>query len=215
MTDEEAGCARVVEETHAFYAAHHAALGDRGYHVMYGPPVARPPILFVGYQPGGRQTTGDHERPAPAERWPAACLYATEPWRLAVAMRAMFGADLLARCTGLNAVFVRSPDVRTYKAEVALALRREIAAFCLPRVRAVVEALDPGLVVAIGFDALRAFGATEPLLVNPKRRTLATCGAIGGREAIAVMHLSGAQIATADRAAIAELVLVRAGVPRR
>lgn len=197
-------------DTHLYYAEHHADFCNRGYHVMYGPPIERAPILFIGYQPGGDHHTDDHQRPATTGSWPQVAYYATAPWTLARHMRAMFGADLLSQCTGLNAIFFRSPNIAVYQAEVPLARRRQAATFCLDRVQKMTSMLQPSLVVGIGFQTLQLFGPTQPALHNDRGRTLLVAGAIGGIPALASLHLSGARIAAGDRRLIADAVLKRA-----
>jgi hypothetical protein len=202
-------CREVVEATHTAYRRHHASLGERGYHVMYGPPKTESPILFIGYQPGGSHRTDDHLRDIPRTYWPEVSYYATESWRLAAIMRAMFGETLLRDCTGLNAIFFRSPNVATYASEVPLQLRRELADFCLAQATRVVAALRPKMVVGIGFESLRLFGPTNPALNSANGRVLVEAGDIGATPAFATLHLSGARISTSDRAAIASFVAAR------
>ena len=203
-------CRDAIEQTHALYCANYEALGSRGYHVMYGPPKPNAPILFIGYQPGGDHLTNDHLLNEPAVFWPEISYYATEPWRLAVNLRNMFGNEILRESTGLNAIFFRSPNMKTYNAEVPLLVRRELATFSVTQVRRIVDALTPKLVVGIGFDSLRLFGSTSPVLISPKGRVLAESGLVGSRPAIGVLHLSGAQISNIDRLEIARFV--RAGL---
>lgn len=210
MTPEQV--VRAVEvETQAYYRENHADFQDRGYHIMYGPPLPRAPILFMGYQPGGDQRTNDHRREQVGGRWPAVSFYATEDWTLARSMRAMFGADLLKRCTGLNAIFFRSPNIRVFEREVSLHRRRDATRFAVERVARVVAALQPKLVVAIGFKSLRLFGPTEDVLVNARGRSLIIGGAVAGVAALGTLHLSGARIASLDRAAIARTIIEATG----
>ena len=101
-----------------------------GFKVLYGPPLYQPPIFFIGYQPGGN---------APEEysdRWPPACQYATENWALAVKMRQLFGRELLERCCGVNAIFIRSPSMLDYRRDYSRQVRAEVASFCLDRAQA-------------------------------------------------------------------------------
>ncbi|MGI3776721.1 MAG: hypothetical protein ACRYGC_05430 [Janthinobacterium lividum] len=201
----DAVCRAVYAETAAFYAALAPRLGPaaRGYEILYGPPLRAPPILFIGTQPGGTRVS--HHRPHGADlggTWPEGCEYATAPWPMAAHMRAMFGAPLLSRCTGTNAVFLRAPDVATYRREVPAALRREAAAFCRARVERMVRAMRPARIVAIGFDSLAAFGPTEPVLASPSGRTLLRAGTVAGQAATATLHLTGAWMTAADRTAM-------------
>ena len=200
-------CRDAIEQTHAVYRANYGALSSRGYHVMYGPPKLNAPILFIGYQPGGDHRTSDHLFEKPAVFWPEISYYATEPWRLAVNLRNMFGHEILRESTGLNAIFFRSPNIKTYNSEVPRQIRRELAAFSVTQARRIVDALTPKLVVGIGFDSLRLFGPTSPALISSKGRVLAENGFVGSRPAIGVLHLSGAQISNIDRAEIAQFVI--------
>jgi hypothetical protein len=202
---------RAIEaETHDYYRRHHADFRDRGYHVMYGPPIRGAPILFAGYQPGGPQRTDDHRRSAGAGAWPALPYYATEDWPLALRLQAMFGTELLRRCTGLNAVFFRSPKIATYANEVSVARRRDAAIFSVERATRLIAALGPKLVVAIGLTSFRLFGPTTSSLANARGRTLLIEGAIAGVPAIGTLHLSGARIASIDRNAMADAILTQA-----
>jgi hypothetical protein len=51
--------AKLYEKTADFYAKIQPDLATRGrdfkYRILYGPPFPNPPILWIGYQPGGRK----------------------------------------------------------------------------------------------------------------------------------------------------------------
>ncbi len=208
--DPVAVCRAIYGEVAQFYAALAPRLGEaaRGYEILYGPPLCRPPVLFVGTQPGGTRVSQHRERGADlGGAWPEGCEYATAPWPMAVRMRAMFGAALLSRCTGTNAVFLRAPDVATYRREVPAGLRREVAGFCAARVERMVRAMRPERVVAIGFDSLAAFGPSEPVLWSASGRALLRTGAVAGQPAIATLHLTGAWMSVPDRRAMTEGLL--------
>lgn len=179
-----------------------------GFKILYAPPVYQPPILFVGYQPGGGADDFERETARGSDKsWPAACEYATESWRLAKQMRQMFGRGFLEQCMGINAIFLRSPTVDDYKRSLAKDIRAQVENFCLTRVNQIIEATDPKKIVAIGFDTLKLFSESEPDLTNEKGRTLTKMGKIGGRSAVATLHLSGAQISNVDRDRIRDRVL--------
>ena len=202
----------VYGETAEFYASLAPRLGvaARGYEILYGPPLRAPPVLFIGTQPGGTRVSQHRARGADlGGGWPEECEYATAPWPMAVHMRAMFGAALLSRCTGTNAVFLRAPDVATWRREVPTGVRREVAAFCAARVERMVRAMRPERVVAIGFDSLAAFGPTEPVLWSASGRALLRAGAVAGCPAVATLHLTGAWMTGADRAAMTAGLLDR------
>lgn len=211
MSIEEKICASVIAETHAFYREHHEALCDRGYEVLYGPPMSKPDIFFFGFQPGGDHATKQHEQDVSSRSWPEKCYYSTENWRLAKVMQMMFGQNLLERSTGANAIFFRSPSMSTYYSEVRVELLAEIDDFCRIRLHRIIDALQPKLIVAIGFSALNQFGPSYPVLTSSQGRCLMQLGSVGGRRAYSTLHLSGARISDADRKQIANFVRDRAG----
>ncbi len=213
--DPVATCRAIYDEVAAFYAALAPQLGSaaRGYEILYGPPLHAPPVLFVGTQPGGTRVSQHRAHGADlGGAWPEGCEYATAPWPMAAHMRAMFGVALLSRCTGTNAVFLRAPDVVTYRRELEAGLRREVAAFCAARVERMVRAMRPERIVAIGFDSLAAFGPSEPVLWGASGRALLRAGAVAGRPALATLHLTGAWISGPDRRAMTEGLLGRLGL---
>lgn len=71
-------------------------------------------------------------------------------------MRTIWGAELLARCTGLNSIFFRSRNKSEW-AKIPLLLRQEMEEFCYSRLRALVEALSPKQVVFIGLSSFDRF----------------------------------------------------------
>ena len=172
-----------------------------GFKVLYGPPLYRPPIFFIGYQPGGAAPE------AYSDRWPPACQYATENWALAVKMRQLFGRDLLERCCGVNAIFIRSPSMRDYRRDYSRQVRAEVASFCLDRVASLVRAIEPQKLVVIGHGTLRLFGRTEAGLNSAAGRVLTRTGFVAGRPAVSVLHLTGAHIASQDLVALQVEVL--------
>jgi hypothetical protein len=193
--DLEAVCRDVHAQTQAFHARVASRLGhrDHGFRVLYGPPFPEAPVLFLGFQPGGgkEDMSSDHHA-----GWPERCEYAHETWLLAKRMRAIWGADFLDRCTGLNLIFFRARNIRAWKALEAN-LRNEIECFCRAQVERVVEAIAPKRIVVIGigtFDRLKV----ENVELFKKGRTLAKVGKIYGRPAPGVIHLSGAHLSGAD-----------------
>ncbi|MCU1247890.1 MAG: hypothetical protein JWQ49_919 [Edaphobacter sp.] len=208
MINIENVCRAIYTETGRFYEELQPRMGDLafGYKIMYGPPVIRPRVLFLGYQPGGAAADDERERANGAhEGWPQGSEYASERWRLAAIMQKMFDRDKLKCCTGLNAIFLRAPSVESWE-RTRRDLRDTVEAFCLPRVNQIVQALQPVLVVAIGFKALDLFGPSHIDLVNAKGRVITKSGVIAGYPAIGTLHLSGAQISGLDRVRIAERV---------
>ena len=194
-----------LKETHEFYRDNYKGLANHGYSIAYGPVYSRPPVLFLGYQPGGRHTTEQHLTLLPTETPPSTSYYATDGWPLASNMRTMWPHGLLARATGLNAIFFRSPSIDEFSTISRDTLRRA-KNFSVPRASKLIEAIDPIVIVGIGFATLRLFGEAEPVLCNGRGRTLIRQGVIAGRPAFGTLHLSGARISTADRQAIADFI---------
>ena len=199
-------CRRVIDETHAFYCEYHSELGDRGYEVLYGPPIERAPVFFLGFQPGGQHTTQDHAHAVPSRYWPEKSYYATEEWKLARELQAMFGSKFLTRCTGANAMFFRSPSMADFYSEVPGNVLVKCDQFCQAKLREMLDCLQPLAIVCIGFATMRRFGLTAPILANAKGRSLIEEGTVLGFPALATLHLSGARIASEDRRLIADFI---------
>lgn len=213
QTITDAKCQEIYREARTFFDKISSS-PNYGFKILNGPPLYQPPILFVGYQPGGGSDDGELEKSRGAEdRWPAVCEYATESWILAKKMRRMFGRQYLAQCVGMNAIFLRAPHVDEYKRDFDKNLREQVEQFCLPKVAQIIEATDPAKVVAIGFDTLNLFGGGIDGLVskgkNGRPRPLTRVGQIAGRQAIATLHLSGARISNTDLDRIRDHVLAQ------
>jgi hypothetical protein len=204
---------QLYQETSDFYTEIRPTLieenHDCWYRILYGPPFPKPPVLWIGYQPGGDEAE-------PGERYDtwsgSVCDYADKDWTLAHAMRRMFPTDFLAQTVALNAIFLRSPDLKTYKG-LPEELRNRTFDFCKARLETFVELLDPQLIVVIGFATLRLF--CEPVVeLKTEKRNLILRGKIGSRSAIAPQHLSGARLSRGDRIKIAEHIRVLLGHDR-
>ncbi len=211
QTDNEAAvlCRRIYIKTKDIYKTIPDGPGKLGFQILYGPPFREAPILFIGYQPGTGLKSPEEEREYGSEDgWPSVCEFATEKWVLAKNMRRMFGRELLQRCVGVNAIFMRSPSLEHYRKHVTLELRRKIEKFCLVQITEMVETLRPKVVVVMGFETLALFGKSKSVLISEgSQRVLAKTGSVAGREAIGTLHLSGARISALDRAAIASHIL--------
>lgn len=198
MNAEEV-CRDIYRETQAFYAEKVLELGSRayGFRILYGPPIFNAPILFLGYQPGGNIKDAEIGVASGEQTgWPPCCDYAVANWRLAKRMQEVLSVPLLKRCTGLNAIFFRSPNIRTWK-NIPSLLHKEVEEFSLTRARIIVETLRPQLIVVVGigtFDRLTSGVAT----LTGNQRTLAKRGVLWGAPACGIIHLSGAQIARND-----------------
>ncbi len=188
-------CRGIYRDMAALYAELEPALaGDGpapGYAILFGPPRLRPPILFIGYQPGGPYgPMPDAASPSP---WPPVSQYATCSWRLALRLQDIYGKELLARCTGTNALFVRARSSTHYKAYPSAA-RRRIEAFCIPACRRLIETMQPEKVVVLGLGSLGLLGKAGqvPIATGAKGRWLVCGGTIAGRPVTAVLHPTGA-----------------------
>lgn len=187
---------------------------DFGYKIFNSPPLHRPRVLFIGYQPGGKEDSFQYE----VERmshltWPTEAEYATAPWQLAVNMRRMFGSRLdLRQCVGMNGIFLRSPSVKQYRKDVGRGDRKRLEEFCRRHVLRIVDLLEPQSVVCIGFDALKLFCKTPPAaLHNEEGGVLVRTGNIGPYTANAVLHLSGCRISAPDRRSLADFIIEESG----
>jgi hypothetical protein len=162
-----------------------------GYAILFGPPRLRPPILFVGYQPGGPYgPVPDAASPTP---WPLTSQYAACSWRLALRLQDIYGKELLARCTGLNAIFVRARSSTHYKDYPSTA-RQRIEAFCIPACRRLIEAMQPEKVVVLGLGSLGLLGKAgqASIATGAKGRWLVCDGTVASRPVTAVLHPTGA-----------------------
>lgn len=187
-TTAEDICSRIYRETNDFYKSKTEELGPaaRGFRILYGPPTVGTPLLFIGYQPGGRHGAVVSEH----ERWPPVSEYTTADWRLACQIRSIWCAEAVAQSTGLNAVFFRSPSKTCWR-RLPLNLRRQLQTFSLERVEEVVGALRPQTIVIIGIGTFDILTKGDEVL-RGERRALVKRGELWGVPAFGVVHLSGA-----------------------
>jgi hypothetical protein len=198
-------CRQIYEKTGSFYKEISNDLkDDPGFQILYGPPFFETPVLFLGYQPGKGCKTALEERKYGSERrWPKRTEFATECWPLAVNLRRMFGGEFLERCVGTNAIYIRANSLDDYNKYVDDKLRAKIGEFCFPLVEQMLSAIQPRLVVAIGFATLNLFGGGDADEKSAKSgRVLTRTGQIFGRDALGVLHLTGARISNQDRETI-------------
>ena len=200
----DAACREIYAKTNMVYDRYKAQLGSAalGFKILYGPPHAKPPILFIGDQPGGRINEDfKNER----DSWFPQCEYASEAWPLAANMQRMFGSQLLLRCVGINSNFFRAPTATDWKC-VPVPVRGPLEAHSREQLARLIDLLEPAEIVVIGFSTLDKFGPTTTRLVGSNNRVLMKSGNLLRRPAVATLHLSGAQISREDRLRIAEAV---------
>ena len=204
-------CSQIYKDAKKFYAEEFKDReDDPGFQILYGPPFFHAPVLFLGYQPGsgkGCKTALEEREYGSEDRWPSKSEYVTESWPLAKRLREMFGKDFIEKCVGLNAIFVRAGSMQKYS-ELDRALRSQIEEFCRLRVEKMVNAIQPKLIVAIGFATLDLLAVDDVDITktNQNGRVLTKRGKIFGRDALGVLHLSGARISIPDRKTIADIV---------
>jgi hypothetical protein len=199
-------CRNIYSQTKVFYGQmSEGRTDDCGFQILYGPPYYQAPILFIGYQPGrGTKSPAQERIDGSEDRWPLRSEYSTEDWPLAQCLRNLFGQELIERCVGLNAIFIRSNNIKQYEKQFDRALRTRIKTFCLSRVEQMVHAIQPVAIVAIGLASLDLFGGSTKDKRGEKGRVLTKLGKIAGRNALGVLHLTGAYISREDRGAIAD-----------
>jgi hypothetical protein len=198
-------CTAIYAETRTFYAEKAQQLGEGayGFRILYGPPIIRAPILFVGYQPGGGAESADKGmRDGEHQTWPARCDYAVAPWKLAVRLREIWGTSLLERCTGLNAIFFRAPNDAWLPEQPHL--RREIEAFCYTRAERIVRTLAPQRIVVIGFKTFDRLATGTTDLFGERNQRLIVRGEVWGVPAYGIVHISGARLSRADQARLSD-----------
>jgi hypothetical protein len=206
MTDLNSSCAirlagTIYVETRRFYNEILPRMGhaDCGFKILYGPPTAEPPIMFIGYQPGGDKShdfEGDHHQ------WPAVCEYATADWPLAKALREVFCPEFLRSCVGTNGIFFRAPSADDYRTELDLPLRNDIQRFCRRQVNALIAEMRPRQIVFIGLAAMALFVRGLPERISDTSRILVRSGVVAGCPSLGILHLTGCRISADDRVRI-------------
>jgi len=197
QTAAEKFCRGLYSETEAFFdkIGHPPKFGFK---ILNGLPLKNAPYLFIGFQPGGGSEDYKVEIKKGTDKgWPQVCEYATEEWRLADRMRKVFRRELLEKCVGTNAIFLRYPNILEYRRDVGVK-RKDIEKFCIDKVSEIVKQIDPQQIVAIGFATLGLFGKTTSALKSESGRTLTKTGTIAGRPAVGIIHLSGSRISNED-----------------
>lgn len=182
-----------------------------GFEIFLTPPRLRPPILFIGYNPGDASNNtpidearakGYEDRP-PAENELAT---AKKDYRLATQLQKMFEYDLLSECVALNAVFIRTRSIDDYL-RLDADKREELQEFCFSMVRKLVDAMDPERIVVLGFRTLDLLQAewTKDCTSPKKNRQLTRWTQVFKRQALAILHPS-ARISSDDLKLMADRV---------
>lgn len=194
-------CREVYGATNNYYRQYEETLGEHslGFRILYGPPIVDAPFLFLGYQPGGRAIDcAEHH-----ETWPETCDYATKEWPLAKQVRAIWGQEVVAQCTGLNAIFFRAPSIAAWN-RITKPLRDDLEIFSRNNAERIVRALRPKRLIVIGLGTFAWLAQGEPSLYGEKGRVLARCGTLWDCKAIGTVHLSGSRISRGDRERLRE-----------
>lgn len=173
-----------------------------GFKILNGPPRECPPLAIVGIQPGGPVACTSQN-----SIWPSKLELLDADYCLARKLRKLVANDILAQSIGLNVIFVRSKCAGDYNRNFTTYERRQILQFCKPRALSILEVAKPKRILFIGLGTPRLLGA-ELLSShqNDRGRVLARHVAVGGEEALAVLHLTGAHIAYTDKQRIADLI---------
>ncbi len=189
-------CREVYAATNDYYRRCEKDLGEHalGFRILYGPPIVDASFLFLGHQPGGQAIDCSEHH----ETWPETCDYATEEWPLARQVRMIWGQEVVAQCTGLNAIFFRAPSVAAWN-RITKSLRENLEIFSRDNAERIVRALRPECLIVIGLGTFSWLAQGEPSLHGEKGRVLARRGTLWGCEAIGTVHLSGSRISREDR----------------
>jgi hypothetical protein len=201
-------CKAIYRETQAFYDEVSPPTAF-GFKILYGPPIAKPAILFIGYQPGGADADNKREQLRGVhERWPAISEYVSNDWprtpNVATRLQEILSIEFLGGCVGMNAIFFRAPSKAAYDEIYPSHFRARIQTFCVSKTLKIVQTLNPERVVIMGLGTMALFGKSQPDLTNASGRVLTKTGKVGDYRSLGIMHLTGARIATADRNRIAE-----------
>lgn len=174
------------------------------YEILLGPPFFRPPIAFIGYQPGDGPLPPEESKQYEDSWVDPFCHYAKADWPLARELRKVYSVNFLHRCVGMNAIFVRSSNATSYRKSLSSAsVRNTVASFCVDQVATLIQALHPENIVIIGRDAAKLLPFdtthTQYTVRNDKQYPLWLAGSLWKRPAIAVTHLTGAPLFKAER----------------
>lgn len=204
LSDPRSVATRIYGQIHSLWETLEGILitWDHKFSILYGPPISRPPIFFIGLNPGG----GPEE--SLELSWPPEFEYARADYRLARRMRELFdrlGAlPVLEKATGANLLFFRTPCLEgnnggTGWQDVPVTLRKPLEAICREKLMQLIRSMEPRTLFALGmgvFDQLAQEGATDVLA--PRGRRLAARGVMDGIPLIAIMHPTGSRWSERD-----------------
>lgn len=198
----------VYRETREYYDRHQIALEQRGFRILYGPPIHNARYLFLGFQPGGETSeaeTGQHDS------WGDESWYLTAKLRKDVLARKIREAFEVtsANHVGLNAVFFRSPNMKRWH---EVACHAELERFSICKAKTIVRTLEPQNVIVIGFGTAQRLcpeWKTETVRISKRGTRLITEGSLWGCPAYAIPHLSGARVGATDLRTLKEFFQAR------
>jgi hypothetical protein len=167
----------------------------RGFKILYGPPYVRPPVFFLGLQVGG---VAPDEIRNEKETWPEESEYATASWHLAQRLQSIFGVEFLKKSTGTNINFFRAPNDQVWKTDVKPDLRHLCESFSHDHAQRLIEAIQPRKIIVIGFQVIDKIQAYQ----FKRTEEGVQVGNLWGCPAIAVWHLTGTPMTTAQREGI-------------
>lgn len=169
--------------------------GERlGFRVLYGPPVLRAKILFVGFQPGGRLAAAQAgEADGEMMHWPDALDYLSSDWPLARRIRQIWPKHVLEQSVGTNAIFFRAPSLQHWY-KLPKPQRKEAEEFCVRILGTLIDAINPRLIIVIGLKAFDLLTSGTACLTGRNGRRLIKHGTLRGHKTLGIIHLSGARI---------------------
>jgi hypothetical protein len=176
------------------------------YGILYGPPIFRAPMFFMGANPGGWE-----EAPL-RTTWPQTFEYADEDYPLAKFLQDVFRRanrqNVLEGSTGANLLFFRSSQLGrdprgTGWGDNPPETRTMLETFCRTETEKLIELLEPRMLFIMGkavFD--RFVPKPQSDVLAPVDRWVAAKGIVNGRVAIGIMHPTGCHWRGAEKEAL-------------